>query len=231
MKNSRPVMMVGNAGCGKTVLINDKLNSLDEDTLVLMIPFNYYTTSLMLQQVMEKPLEKKAGRNYGPPGTKKLVYFIDDINMPVVDTYGTVQPHTLIRQHLDYSHWYDRTKLILKEIRNVQYVACMNPTAGSFTINPRLQRHFTVFAVSFPNMDALRTIYQSILQGHLTSGKFSSQIQRNYEKIVNCALLLHSKVTSMFLPTAIKFHYIFNLRDLSNIFQASTIIIILSNTN
>ena len=47
---------------------------------------------------MEKPLEKKAGRNYGPPGTKKLVYFIDDMNMPEVDTYGTVQPHTLIRQ-------------------------------------------------------------------------------------------------------------------------------------
>lgn len=46
-----------------------------------------------------------SGRNYGPPGTKKLVYFIDDMNMPEVDTYGTVQPHTLIRQHLDYQHW------------------------------------------------------------------------------------------------------------------------------
>ena len=40
----------------------------------------------------------QAGRNYGPPGTKKLVYFIDDMNMPEVDKYGTVQPHTLIRQ-------------------------------------------------------------------------------------------------------------------------------------
>ena len=66
--------------------------------LVTTIPLNYYTTSLMLQQVMEKPLEKKAGKNFGPPGTKKLVYFIDDMNMPEVDTYGTVQPHTLIRQ-------------------------------------------------------------------------------------------------------------------------------------
>lgn len=34
---------------------------------------------------------------------------------------------------------YDRNKLSLKEIMNVQYVSCMNPTAGSFTINPRLQ--------------------------------------------------------------------------------------------
>lgn len=38
----------------------------------------------MLQKILEKPLEKKAGRNYGPPGNKTLVYFLDDMNMPEV---------------------------------------------------------------------------------------------------------------------------------------------------
>ncbi len=53
MANSRPVMLVGNAGCGKTVLINDKLNSFNkEEMLVTMLPLNYYTSSLMLQQVL-----------------------------------------------------------------------------------------------------------------------------------------------------------------------------------
>ena len=52
MANRRPVMLVGNAGSGKTVLINNKLASLDGDeTLVTTIPLNYYTNSLMLQQV------------------------------------------------------------------------------------------------------------------------------------------------------------------------------------
>ena len=36
----------------------------------------------MLQKMLEKPLEKKAGRNYGPPGNKRMIYFIDDMNMP-----------------------------------------------------------------------------------------------------------------------------------------------------
>lgn len=61
MGNGRPVMLVGGAGCGKTVLVNDKLLSLRDTTLVTTIPFNHYTTSLMLQGVMESPLEKKAG--------------------------------------------------------------------------------------------------------------------------------------------------------------------------
>ena len=173
-----PVMLIGAAGCGKTVLINEKLIQLDENYMVTNVPFNFYYTAEMLQKIMEKPLEKKAGKNYGPPGNKKLIYFIDDMNMPEVDCYGTVAPHTLIRylpylyhlkflglnifnetisnlhkhfrQHMDYGHWYDRNKLSPKDIHNCQYVACMNPTAGSFTINPRLQRHFCTFAVGFP---------------------------------------------------------------------------------
>ncbi|XP_051641920.1 dynein axonemal heavy chain 11 [Manacus candei] len=35
--------------------------------------------------------------------------------------------------------WYDRHKLTTKECHSCQYVAHMNPTAGSFTIKPRLQ--------------------------------------------------------------------------------------------
>ncbi|WAR03796.1 DYHC-like protein [Mya arenaria] len=214
-----PVMLVGNAGTGKTVLMNDKLRSLSEDFMVANVPFNFYTTSHMLQGVLEKPLEKKAGRNFGPPGTRRLIYFVDDMNMPEVDKYFTVQPHTLMRQHIDHSHWYDRAKLTLKEIHNTQYVACMNPTAGSFTIDSRLQRHFAVFSVNFPNQEALTTIYTSILSQHLALNGFAGNVQKYSSTLIVGALALHNKVTSTFLPTAIKFHYVFNLRDLSNIFQ------------
>jgi dynein heavy chain len=79
-----PVMLVGAAGTGKTVLMNDKLSQLPDSYTIANVAFNFYTTSEMLQRVMEKPLEKKAGRNYGPPGNKKLIYFIDDMNMPMV---------------------------------------------------------------------------------------------------------------------------------------------------
>lgn len=84
MAKRHPVMLVGTAGCGKTVLVSEKLSSLSENYAIANVPFNFYTTSEMLQKIMEKPLEKKAGRNYGPPGSKTLIYFIDDMNMPEV---------------------------------------------------------------------------------------------------------------------------------------------------
>lgn len=43
-------MLVGSAGSGKSVLVGAKLASLDpEEYMVRNVPFNYYTTSAMLQ--------------------------------------------------------------------------------------------------------------------------------------------------------------------------------------
>ncbi|KAM4581026.1 dynein axonemal heavy chain 11 [Odontesthes bonariensis] len=219
LERRQPVMLVGNAGVGKTALVGNKLDSLPESYMTSKVPFNYYTTSLTLQEILERPLEKRAGRCYSLVGNRRLIYFIDDMNIPAVDHYGTVQPHALIRQHLDYGHWYGRQKLTLKEIQNTQYVACMNPTAGSFTINPRLQRHFSVLAVNFPPSEAQTSIYSQILCGHLKQQLFSPMVQKSVAAVVQAAITLHHKMVHNFLPTAIKFHYIFNLRDMSNVFQ------------
>ena len=45
-------MLVGGAGCGKTVLVGEKLSQLDENYMVTNVPFNYYYTSEMLQVSM-----------------------------------------------------------------------------------------------------------------------------------------------------------------------------------
>ncbi|VVD05320.1 unnamed protein product [Leptidea sinapis] len=144
----KPIMLVGSAGSGKTVSVAAKLNSLSENFAITNVPLNFYTTSEMIQKVLEKPLEKKSGRNFGPPGSK-----------------------------------YDRQKLSLKDISNCMFVSCMNPTAGSFSIDPRLQRHFCTFAVSFPGLDACFHIYKQILSQHLASphNKFTPQVQKYSE--------------------------------------------------
>ena len=45
---------------------------------------------------------------FGPPGSKRLIYFVDDMNMPFVDKYDTQSAIELLRQSLDYKGWFDK---------------------------------------------------------------------------------------------------------------------------
>jgi dynein heavy chain len=65
------------------------------------------------------------------------------------------------------------------------------------------------------------TIYSSILNFHFTLSehKFVTGLTQTANSVVTASILLHNKVSANFLPTASKFHYVFNLRDLTNIFQ------------
>ena len=58
-----------------------------------------------MQAALEGPLERKAGARYGPPGTRRLVYFVDDLNMPGKDKYDTQSALELLRQSVDYHGW------------------------------------------------------------------------------------------------------------------------------
>merc|ERR1719183_2814787 len=159
-----------------------------------VINVNYYTNFNSLLKQLEGPLEKKAGKNFGPPGNKKLIYFVDDLNMAALDKYNTATNISLMRQHLGYGHIYDLNKLTQKVLLNTQYLAAMNPTAGSFVINPRLQRLFAAFAIGFPSIDALNTIFQTFLLGHLT--KFNDEVQVLGKKLVQAGMQLHKRVAA-----------------------------------
>jgi len=217
LPNKHGAMLIGAAGCGKTAMINGKLRSLPSDFASQVININYYTNSNMFQKVLEAPLEKKAGKNFGPPGNKKLIYFVDDLNMAALDKYGTASNISLMRQHMGYNHIYDMNKLTEKVLLNTQYLAAMNPTAGSFVVNPRLQRLFATFAISFPSLEALNTIYSTFLLGHLS--KFNEETQEVGKRLVQAALQLHKRVASTFRKTASNFHYEFNVRHVAGVFQ------------
>ena len=54
---------------------------------------------------------------YVPVGGKKLLTFMDDLNMPAKDTFGSQPPLELIRQWIDYGFWYDRQKQTVKNVK------------------------------------------------------------------------------------------------------------------
>ena len=63
---------------------------------------------------MPNPLCQSPGVRYGPPGGKRLVYFVDDMNMALVDKYDTQSAVEIMRQSIDYRGWFEKTKIFLK---------------------------------------------------------------------------------------------------------------------
>lgn len=63
-----------------------------------------------VQRNIEAAVEKRTRETYGPPPGKKLLIFIDDMNMPLVDTYGTQQPIAFLKFLFEKGGFYDRGK-------------------------------------------------------------------------------------------------------------------------
>lgn len=56
-----------------------------------------------LQDLIDAKLDKRRRGIYGPPILKKQVFFIDDLNMPALDTCDAQSPIELIRQFMDFN--------------------------------------------------------------------------------------------------------------------------------
>lgn len=75
------------------------------------------TTSNNVQSIIESRVEKRTKGVYVPMGGKSMITFMDDLNMPAKDTFGSQPPLELLRLWLDYGFWYDRTKQTIKHIK------------------------------------------------------------------------------------------------------------------
>jgi dynein heavy chain len=88
--SGKGMLYVGSAGTGKTTIIKDYFTSLDKEKVIYAsINFNSYTDSKAMQVVVESQVDKRSGVIFGPPLGKTLIYFMDDLNMPSLDKYGT----------------------------------------------------------------------------------------------------------------------------------------------
>ena len=103
--------------------------------LLLNINFSSRTTSMDVQRNLEANVEKRTKDTYGPPMGKRLLVFMDDMNMPQVDEYGTQQPIALLKLLLERGGMYDRGKeLNLKNFRDIGFLAAMGKVRWFFQL-------------------------------------------------------------------------------------------------
>nr|KAJ3422838.1 Dynein heavy chain 6, axonemal [Polyrhizophydium stewartii] len=221
LTNSFPTLFTGNTGVGKSVIVQDLLNRVGKANKYVNVVLNFsaQTNSAQTQQVMELKLEKKRKNISGAPaGFSKIVLFVDDLNMPKLDTYGSQPPIELLRQYIDFGGFYDREKLTWKVIQDVDIVAaCAPPGGGRNNVTARFLRHFNLLNIPAPSEVCLFKIFKSIVEGFLKP--FSAEIKSACEAIVNSAIEIYHRMCTELLPTPAKSHYTFNLRDLSKVVQ------------
>lgn len=218
--NRYHVLMCGPTGTGKSVYVyNGITSSLPQDKFKpLCLGFSAKTSANMTQDIIDGKLDKRRKGVYGPPQGQHCVIFIDDLNMPEVETYGAQPPIELVRQLIDNGGWYDLKEKSWKTVVDTSLIAAMGPPGGGRNhITPRLLRHFNLFCFSEFDDNTLRRIFNTIVQWHFSS--FPSDIRGLSEAVVDATLDTYRSAMKSLLPTPQKSHYTFNLRDFSRIIQ------------
>ena len=216
----KAVLFVGESGTAKTVTIQNYLNSLPAETSSkLNINFSSRTSSHDVQQSIEANVDKRSGSTYGPPVGKRLVVFIDDMNMPKVDTYGTQQPITLLLTLMSRGFIWDRQKdLTQKTLKDVAFVGAMGPPCGGRNnVDPRFIALFNVINLTPPTTGVLKGIYSAIVSTRLEN--FQPAVKTVVGLVTDATLQLYQHIVDTMPTTPSKFHYFWNLRDLSRVYE------------
>jgi dynein heavy chain, axonemal len=216
-------LLVGGAGTAKTCTINQFIAKLNPDTCTSKtITFSSLTTPMIFQLSIEGAVEKRQGRTYGPPGGKSMCVFIDDVSMPFVNEWGDQVTNEIVRQLLEQGGMYSLEKPIgdMKFIVDTRYVAAMNtPGGGKNDVPNRLKRQFAIFNVPLPSVAAINGIFGKLLEGRFTTDVVSEEMAGVARELVPLTIMLWNKIQAKMLPTPAKFHYLFNMRELSKVFQ------------
>eukprot|EP00727_Mastigamoeba_balamuthi_P003136 m51a1_g1282 putative dynein heavy chain axonemal (4140) ;mRNA; f:131088-144324 len=241
-----PVLLTGETGVGKSVVVQEMLARLQErhpkepqappvnkggtmskEDLIagqgvsytpFTVTFTARTSSAGVQTIIEDKLEQKRPNVLGAGLGKQIVLFIDDTNMPRLDDWGHQATIELLRQWIDYGGFYDRKSLTWTTVQDVTMIgACGPPGGGRNAMSARFVRHFSLLSLPPPNEVTLKHIFVSITSNFLLD--FVPEIRALDKPIVNASVEMYMRVCKELLPIPSKSHYTFNLRDLSKVFQ------------
>ena len=234
----KPLLVIGDSGTGKTMYLRNVLNfHLKKDTYrSLLLTFSARTTCQQTQIQIDGRLEKRRrapatnsatyfnGNIFTPsPVGKSMVIFIDDMSMPVNDPYGCQSAIELLRQYMDYGGWYDNSDTSFRYVHDIHFLcasgSCHNNGGIKNTVSTRLLRHFVLFNMLPLDDHTLTTIYSAIVNNYLCVSTIPEEISVLSSPLVLATLHLYTKVKMTFLPTPLKSHYIFSVRDISRLIR------------
>merc|ERR1719482_525896 len=149
------VLISGPTGTAKTASINGMLlGGFSPDMYsTVSFAFSAKTTANQTQDIIDGKLDKRKKGVFGPPINKKMLVFIDDLNMPAKEEYGAQPPIEILRQALTDTPfgkgWYDRKGWEFRNLIDMVYLCAMGPPgAGKNDITDRYSSAFNLIFVT-----------------------------------------------------------------------------------
>lgn len=220
IRHDKPLMLIGPTGTGKSSCAVDfLLKSIGKSYTSLIINFSAQTTANQVQDIILGKLERRRKGVFGPPVGKKCVVFVDDVSMPLKETYGAQSAVELLRMWLDHWMWYDRKEVTEIKLIDIQLMCAMGPYTSGRTVTPRFERHFNTMAIDEFEDAILETIFSTMILDHFKSTSISDELNSTVDSIVQGSIFIYKEARKHLLPIPVKCHYLFNLRDLTRLVQ------------
>ncbi|XP_034826235.1 dynein axonemal heavy chain 7 [Maniola hyperantus] len=225
-KFSKPLLLIGPTGTGKSFYVQNFLMSVNLDKYTPgFITFTTTTSANQTQDLVLSKLIKRRKNNYGPTKGKQAIIFIDDMNMPAKEVYGAQPAIELLRLYFDQKHWYDLKTTEKLFIIDTFFYGAIGPVGGSRQlIYPRLLRHYNIYSINEFSKESMTKIFTSLLQLGWRRNGFGQDTQPIIVNIVAATMNIYDQATEGLRPTPAKSHYIFNLRDFSRVIQGCALL-------
>jgi dynein heavy chain len=217
-------LMVGAPGTAKTSTALMYMAHFSPDKMLSKnVNFSSATTPLGFQMNIEGEVERKTGKTFCPPGNKNMTVFIDDASMPLVNKWGDQVTNELTRQMIEQQGFYflDKDKRgDFKSVLNLSYIGAMgHPGGGKNDLPNRVKSKFFCFNMVLPSTVSVENIYGSIMKAQFTPKTAKQPIIELSQKLCAATIDVWDRVKGKLLPTPSRFHYLFNMRELSRVFQ------------
>ena len=86
-------------------------------------------------------------------------------------------------------------------------------------MTPRFMRHFSTLCITSFDDSTIQTIFSKIMEWHFTNSSMPSSLSAMSQTIVDASLTMYRIAMKGLLPTPLKSHYTFNVRDFAKVVQ------------